>query len=95
MLPPRSCAAACASTGGRVARSKNVAPGHFTAVSDNHADNPLALQPGRRACKPPLHLIDKAVDGAANSAPLVDFPVRLCGRLDGNRLSKGLGTDAR
>src|SRR5712672_2902436 len=55
----------------------------------------LALESRRRACKPPLHLIDKAVDGAANSAPLIDFPVRLRRRLDGNRLSESVGADAR
>src|SRR6267142_1243391 len=78
-----------------VAGSKDVAPGHFTTVGDNHADNTFALQPRGRACKAPLNLIDEAVNGTANAAPLIDFPVRLSGRLDGNRLSEGLGADAR
>src|SRR5882757_4528963 len=78
-----------------VAGRKDVAPGHVSTVRDNDADNPLALEPRRRACKPPLYLIDEAVDGAANSAPLIDFPVRLRRRLDGNRLSESVGADAR
>src|SRR5260370_38465839 len=61
----------------QIAGGEDVAPGHFTAVGDDHTDDALALQTSSRAREALLQLLDQRIDGHADAAALVNFAIRL------------------
>ena len=62
-----------------VGGGKDVAPGDFAAIGDDHADDVLAFQAGCRLGETLLHLLGEFIDGAANAAFLINLGVRLSG----------------
>src|SRR5467141_3818721 len=77
-----------------LAGCENIAPRHFAAISDDHADDALTLQPGSGAGESPLQLLYEAVHGSAHAPGLVDFPVRLRRRFRRNGFREIGGADA-
>src|SRR5215472_7565106 len=60
-----------------VARCKDVAPSNFAAVSDDHPNDALTLEIGRRAAEAALDFGHEIIDRNANRARLINLFVGL------------------
>src|SRR5437588_7591741 len=75
-----------------VPRGKDVAPGDFAAVSNDHADHALALQAGSRAGEAALDFGDEIIDRDAHRTGLINLFIGFGVGIAGNRgLQTALG----
>src|SRR6266404_7902574 len=78
-----------------IAGCEDVAPSDFAAISDDYANNALALQAGSGAGETPLQLIDEAVNGAADACALINLSVRLRRRFGRDGVCQSFNAETR
>ena len=67
-----------------IAGGENVAPGDFTAVSNDHADDALILQTGSGLDKASLHFVHEVIDRDADGLRNVNFFVGFSAPITGD-----------